>query len=89
MPFPTSERLDHRADRPRLAHLLENQPHDSICGCSVDGVHEEMRQRYEWVRQVGEEIARQSLRTIAALGPDDPLGTIAVFNPTPQPATAS
>ena len=30
---------------------------------------------------------RQSLRTIGALGPDDPLGTIAVFNPTPQPAT--
>ena len=32
-------------------HLLENQPHDSICGCSVDSVHEEMRQRYEWVKR--------------------------------------
>ncbi len=87
MPFPTSEEsISALIDR-AWRHLLENQPHDSICGCSVDGVHEEMRQRYEWVREIGEEIVRQSLRTIAALGPDDPLGTIAVFNPTPQPAT--
>ena len=87
MPFPTSiDSLTALIDR-AWRHLLENQPHDSICGCSVDGVHEEMRQRYEWVLQVGEEIAQQSLRTIAALGPDDPLGTVAVFNPTPQPAT--
>lgn len=88
MPFPTSEQsiagLIDRAWR----HLLENQPHDSICGCSVDAVHEEMRQRYEWITEIGEEIVRQSLRTIAALGPDDPLGTIAVFNPTPRRATA-
>jgi mannosylglycerate hydrolase len=87
MPFPTSEAsiaaLVDRAWR----HLLENQPHDSICGCSVDAVHEEMRQRYAWVKEIGEEIVRQSLRTIGALGPDDPLGTIAVFNPTPQAAT--
>jgi len=87
MPFPTSEEsiaaLVDRAWR----YLLENQPHDSICGCSVDGVHEEMRQRYDWVEQVGEEIVRQSLRAIGALAPGDPLGTIAVFNPTPRPAT--
>ena len=60
MPFPTSEEsiaaLIDRAWR----HLLENQPHDSICGCSVDAVHEEMRQRYDWVREIGEEIVRQS-----------------------------
>jgi mannosylglycerate hydrolase len=87
MPFPTSiDSLTALIDR-AWRYLLENQPHDSICGCSVDGVHEEMRQRYEWVQQVGEEIAQQALRTIAALGPDDPLGTVAVFNPTPYPAT--
>jgi len=87
LPFPTSEEsiaaLIDRAWR----HLLENQPHDSICGCSVDAVHEEMRQRYEWVLEIGEEIVRQALRTIGALGPDDPLGTVTVFNPTPRPAT--
>jgi alpha-mannosidase len=87
MPFPTSlDSVTALIDR-AWRHLLENQPHDSICGCSVDPVHEEMRQRYEWVRTVGNEIMRQSLRTIGALGPDDPLGTITVFNPTPQTAT--
>ncbi len=87
MPFPTSpESISALIDR-AWRHLLENQPHDSICGCSIDRVHDEMRQRYEWVREIGEEIVRQSLRTIGALGPDSPLGTIAVFNPTPQPAT--
>jgi mannosylglycerate hydrolase len=87
MPFPTSEAsISALIDR-AWRHLLENQPHDSICGCSVDGVHEEMRQRYEWVRQIGEEMVRQSLRTLGALGPDDPMGTISAFNPTPQPAT--
>jgi alpha-mannosidase len=40
------------------------------------------------VREIGEEIVRQCLRTIGALGPHDALGTIAVFNPTPQPATS-
>jgi len=87
MPFPTSEAsISALIDR-AWKHLLENQPHDSICGCSTDLVHDEMRQRYEWVREIGEEIVRQALRTIGALGPDDPLGTISVFNPTPQPAT--
>jgi alpha-mannosidase len=87
MPFPTSlDSLTALIDR-AWRHLLENQPHDSICGCSVDSVHEEMRQRYEWVREIGTEIVRQSLRTIGALGPNDPLGTISVFNPTPRPAT--
>lgn len=87
MPFPTEDAsiagLIDRAWR----HLLENQPHDSICGCSVDAVHEEMRQRYEWVREIGEEIVRAALRTIGALARDEAMGTIAVFNPTPQPAT--
>jgi mannosylglycerate hydrolase len=87
MPFPTSvESIVALIDR-AWRHLLENQPHDSICGCSVDSVHEEMRQRYEWVREIGEEIVRQSLRTLGALGTDDPLGTVVVFNPTPQPAS--
>ena len=32
----------------RLAwrELLRNHPHDSICGCSVDEVHEDMGQRF-------------------------------------------
>ncbi len=32
--------------------ILENHPHDSICGCSVDAVHAEMLQRYDCIDQL-------------------------------------
>ncbi|WP_394405387.1 alpha-mannosidase [Streptococcus sp. 20-1249] len=34
--------------------LLQNAPHDSICGCSIDEVHSEMEVRLARVQQVGE-----------------------------------
>ena len=38
--------------------LLENHPHDSICGCSVDAVHDlDMRPRFARVREEGERLA--------------------------------
>lgn len=46
--------------------LMECHPHDSICGCSTDAVHAEMGVRFDQVEQVGEEITRQSLLTLAA-----------------------
>ncbi len=45
--------------------LMENHPHDSICGCSIDQVHAEMKVRFDQLDQIGEELARQSLETIA------------------------
>jgi alpha-mannosidase len=45
--------------------LMENHPHDSICGCSIDQVHDEMRPRFDQVGQIGEEIAKQSLEALA------------------------
>ena len=35
-------------------YILQNQPHDSITGCSVDEVHREMEVRYDKTRQIGE-----------------------------------
>lgn len=35
-------------------HLLQNMPHDSICGCSIDEVHRDMLYRYNQVREIGE-----------------------------------
>jgi mannosylglycerate hydrolase len=65
---PFSVAAQHPASLLRQAwHLLmECHPHDSICGCSVDQVHEEMRARFDQVEQIGEEITRQSLVAIAA-----------------------
>ena len=38
--------------------LLQNHPHDSICGCSIDDVHDiDMRPRFDRVRVDGEALA--------------------------------
>jgi mannosylglycerate hydrolase len=63
--------------------LLQNHPHDDICGCSCDGVHRDMEYRFRTVETVGRFIGRESLRAIArdvdTTGGD---GTpILVFNP--------
>ena len=31
---------------------LENHPHDSVCGCSIDAVHEQMETRYDRVAEI-------------------------------------
>jgi len=43
-----------------LKWLLKNHPHDSICGCSIDEVHEEMKTRFQWAEQIGNEITKNS-----------------------------
>lgn len=37
--------------------LMQNHPHDSICGCSVDEVHREMMPRFEKANEVGKYLA--------------------------------
>jgi alpha-mannosidase len=44
--------------------LMQNHPHDSICGCSVDEVHREMMTRFEKSRQVAEALIDDSLKAI-------------------------
>ncbi|NIM96442.1 MAG: hypothetical protein GTO18_22305 [Anaerolineales bacterium] len=73
--------------------LLQCHPHDSICGCSADQVHEEMRARFDQVEQIGEEITRQSLTALAeavdttSLRESGARCAIVVFNPDSQPRT--
>lgn len=45
--------------------LMQNHPHDSICGCSVDEVHREMVTRFEKSGQVAENVIAESLQAIA------------------------
>lgn len=47
--------------------ILENHPHDSICGCSIDEVHSEMMTRYGCVEQLedtllGDAVVRSTSR---------------------------
>jgi mannosylglycerate hydrolase len=67
--------------------LLQCHPHDSICGCSIDQVHEEMRPRFDQVEQIGEEIVQQSLNALTEVIDTSHLeevgaqAAIVVFNP--------
>ncbi len=76
--------------------LLQNHPHDSICGCSVDQVHREMKARFAWSEQITEQVTQSSLEALAQHittqdGPGDASpgssDRILVFNPTAFPRT--
>lgn len=45
--------------------LMQNHPHDSICGCSVDEVHREMVTRFDKSRHLTETIIDESLQALA------------------------
>lgn len=49
--------------------LLENHPHDSICGTSADAVHREMMVRFERALTLGEEIVSAALDRITGHDP--------------------
>jgi len=69
--------------------LLRNHPHDSICGCSIDPVHEEMMVRYASCRQITGELAQRALHylfnriDLSLLGEGDT--ALVVFNPAGRP----
>lgn len=58
---------DYPADFLRYAWklLMENHPHDSICGCSLDAVHDEMMTRFAKVEQLIEPLTQRSLTHLA------------------------
>ncbi len=68
-------------------HLIENHPHDSMCGCSIDQVHEDMKYRFSQARQIGDRITLQATRHLAASVEGD-VGEnefrVVVFNPLPE-----
>lgn len=52
--------------------LLQNHPHDSICGCSIDAVHEENVTRFARAQQVADALtARAAAALVRRLGAAD------------------
>ena len=45
--------------------LLQNHPHDSMGGCSIDQVHEDMRYRFSQSHQIAENVTREATHKIA------------------------
>ena len=44
--------------------LLQNQPHDSICGCSIDAVHNEMQMRTVKLHQILSALEAEAVRSL-------------------------
>ena len=69
--------------------LLQNHPHDSICGCSIDQVHQDMRYRFDQCRQIAEELTANALRALAYAPKLEknapPAMHTLVANPLPRP----
>jgi alpha-mannosidase len=72
--------------------LLENQPHDSICGCSIDSVHREMEPRFDQVLQTGDALVREGLTTLVPTFGTEAAGdretVLGVFHPLPETRAA-
>lgn len=69
-------------------YLLQNHPHDSICGCSVDSVHRDMMARFRWTQEIADELIGRGIDALAARVDvsstgDDP--AFVAFNPLGQP----
>jgi len=62
--------------------VIENSAHDSICGCSVDPVVDQVLVRFAEAEQIASTLAR---RAAVAVATTVPRGAIAVLNPTPAP----
>ncbi|MCF2137753.1 MAG: hypothetical protein K9W43_11030 [Candidatus Thorarchaeota archaeon] len=62
--------------------LLRNHPHDSICGCSIDRTHDEMKTRFSWAETIAESITDRTTREIIETSTLSDESAIIVFNPT-------
>jgi alpha-mannosidase len=69
--------------------LLQNHPHDSICGCSIDAVHEENVTRFARAQQVAEGLTERALTHLARQVGQAGQGSlrVVVFNPAPAART--
>lgn len=69
--------------------ILRNQPHDSICGVSVDPVHRSMETRFRRIVRDEHRLNELALRSLAEPRSDPTESTAAcVFNPLPRRRSA-
>lgn len=69
-------------------YLLKNHPHDSICGCSVDQVHRDMRFRFDQCHMIADGLVRRIAAELThASETDAALENVVVHNPLPHERT--
>jgi mannosylglycerate hydrolase len=64
--------------------VIENSAHDSICGCSVDPVVDQVLVRFAEAEQIAATLAR---RAAVAVATAVPRGAVTIVNPTPSART--
>jgi alpha-mannosidase/mannosylglycerate hydrolase len=52
-------------------YLLQNHPHDSICGCSIDKVHNDMDYRFNQCEEITTEVLNDSLKKMVCAVPGE------------------
>ncbi|MCY3414918.1 MAG: hypothetical protein INQ03_24930 [Candidatus Heimdallarchaeota archaeon] len=62
--------------------LLKNAPHDSICGCSIDQTHEEMKTRFSWSESISRKVLEENMKLVRDTGEMQEEYQIYVFNHT-------
>jgi hypothetical protein len=72
--------------------VLQDQAHDSLCGCSIDAVMRQVRSRHETAEGLARETIARMLSRLAGLDVDrrTPASVeqdVVVFNPSPHPRT--
>ncbi|WP_158289529.1 alpha-mannosidase [Paenibacillus flagellatus] len=71
--------------------LVQNHPHDSICGCSIDQVHREMMPRFDQSAQIAEIVTEKAAQHLNSLLDTSALHegeeAIVVHNPLPWSRT--
>jgi alpha-mannosidase len=67
--------------------LLQNGPHDSVTGCSVDAVYTDVGARFDRCEQIAESVIYDSLRYIADRAAKPGEQSVVVFNPENGPRT--
>lgn len=66
--------------------LLENHPHDSICGCSIDQVHKDIDFRFDQVEGIASEVLNDALQHLVRSVPGEVTNKrfpVLVANPLP------
>ena len=64
MAYPSVKDYPHAHFRYAWKKYMQNHPHDSICGCSVDDVHTGMMTRFKDAYEVGKYIADEAAGTL-------------------------
>ncbi len=92
--WASAQGISKTEDRQIIDHawkkLLKNHPHDDICGCSVDGVHEDNEVRYRQVSEIADTLMVEKLEVMVKSGFEEPeahsesqYSDIFVYNPDP------